>query len=189
MTSVKPIRYEIFRLIQKYEPNNVSNLDDLMKKYKYKENELLKHLCIKYKTKYKHIKLKHINKVYLMDKVIGSGASCVVKSCKRKKDNKKYAIKIINKNELDNDDIIVLESEVKIIRLLSHKNIVKLHDVYESKTHLYLILDLCRGGTLFDRIIEFGHFSEKLSKKIFKQMLLALQYLHKRFIVHRDLKV
>ncbi|ETO04605.1 hypothetical protein RFI_32791 [Reticulomyxa filosa] len=100
-----------------------------------------------------------------------------------------FALKIINKKNLDKDDLAILDREVKIMRIVHHDNIVKLHNVFDSKSKMCLVLDLLDGGELFDRIIEQGHFTEKNAAHCFGQLVMALDYLHQRQIAHRDLKV
>ncbi|KAK0153268.1 Calcium/calmodulin-dependent protein kinase type 1 [Merluccius polli] len=72
--------------------------------------------------------------------------------------------------------------------LLKHANIVSLEDIFESKSHLYLVMQLVSGGELFDRIIEKGFYTEKDASKLIQQILDAVKYLHDMGIVHRDLK-
>jgi calcium-dependent protein kinase len=75
---------------------------------------------------------------------------------------------------------------------LDHPNIIKLYEVYETEEYFYLIMELCSGGELFERIItniENGKpFTEEQAAMIFQQMMSAINYCHKNNIVHRDLK-
>jgi len=113
----------------------------------------------------------------------------VVRKCKHRKTGELFALKVINKKNLDKDDLSILDSEVAVMRIVAHEYIVKMHDVYDSKSKMCLVLDLLEGGELFDRIIEHGHFTEKNAAECFGQLISALEYLHKRHIAHRDLKV
>jgi serine/threonine protein kinase len=74
---------------------------------------------------------------------------------------------------------------------LDHPNIVRLEEVYESETEIYLVQELCLGGELFDRLDEQPdyHYTEAQCARLVKQMLCAVRYLHSRGIIHRDLKV
>jgi len=74
------------------------------------------------------------------------------------------------------------------MRQVHHSNIIKMHDIFDSRSKMCLVLDLMEGGELFDRIIEKGHFSEKDAAQSFVEMVRALEYLHAKKIVHRDLK-
>ena len=189
MTSVEHIRTRLVEIINKHEPTKIDSVDALMKKWKGKENDLLKTLCDKYQEPYSKMKPRQIKSVYSIGGKLGTGGFAVVRKCKRRSDGKVFALKVINKKNLDKDDLVVLDSEVAIMRVVSHANIVRLYDVFDSRSKMCLVLDLLEGGELFDRIIEVGHFSEKIAAKAFAQMVGALQYLHKKQIVHRDLKV
>jgi calcium-dependent protein kinase len=74
---------------------------------------------------------------------------------------------------------------------LDHPNIVRLEEVYESPTEIYLVQELCLGGELFDRLDEQPdyHYTEAECANLVKQMLSAVRYLHSKGIIHRDLKV
>ena len=65
---------------------------------------------------------------------------------------------------------------------------LKLYEYFEDDKHIYLITELCKGGELFDKILEEECFSEKQAAKIFKQILTSLNYCHQNGIAHRDLK-
>ena len=66
---------------------------------------------------------------------------------------------------------------------------MKLADLYETDTHYFLVLQLITGGELFDRIVELVHYSEKDASEIVKKIVLGIQHLHEKNVVHRDLKV
>ncbi|ETO17672.1 hypothetical protein RFI_19648 [Reticulomyxa filosa] len=121
--------------------------------------------------------------------MIISGGFAIVRKCKDKTTKEFYALKIINKKNLDKAGLTLLDREVNIMRQVTHENIVKLHNVFDSRTKMCLVLDLLEGGELFDRIIEQGHFSENNAAHCFGQLVTALNYLHQKQIVHRDLKV
>lgn len=65
---------------------------------------------------------------------------------------------------------------------------IKLYEYFEDEENVYLVNELCTGGELFDRIIKNEYFNEEMAAKIFKQILMALNYCHQVNIVHRDLK-
>ena len=85
-----------------------------------------------------------------------------------------------------------LMREVNLMIKLDHPNIIKLYEVYENEKYIYLIMELCTGGELFDRIVENTEngkpFTEKQAANLFRQMMSAINYCHKNGIVHRDLK-
>ncbi|CAG2255016.1 CAMK1 [Mytilus edulis] len=81
-----------------------------------------------------------------------------------------------------------LENEIRVLQRLDHPNIVKLLDVFEDKSHVYLVMELVTGGELFDRIVEKGSYTEKDASDLIRQILEAVDYMHDRGVVHRDLK-
>ena len=74
---------------------------------------------------------------------------------------------------------------------VDHPNIVGLLDIYETSRKVYLVMELMTGGELFDRIVERypNGYSEAMASALIKKVVSALQYLHRKGIVHRDLKV
>ena len=77
------------------------------------------------------------------------------------------------------------------VHQLDHPNIVRLEEVYENESEIYLVQELCLGGELFDRLDEQPdyHYTEAQCARLVKQMLCAVRYLHSKGIIHRDLKV
>ena len=78
--------------------------------------------------------------------------------------------------------------EISILKKLDHPNILKLYEVFEDDKRYYLVTELCKGGELFDEIINKVQFSEKEAATIVQQILQAVAYCHSLGIVHRDLK-
>lgn len=74
---------------------------------------------------------------------------------------------------------------------LDHPNIVRLEEVYESHSEIYLVQEVCKGGELFDRLDEQPdyHYTEAQCARLVKQMLSSVRYIHNKGIIHRDLKV
>jgi calcium/calmodulin-dependent protein kinase I len=130
---------------------------------------------------------KDIKDFYEFGKTLGVGSFAIVKECVNKKDKKSYAVKIIDKKHIEGQEAMI-QSEVSVIKKLSHPNIICLKEFYESERDIYLVTDLAKGGELFDRIIEKGSFTEKDASILVKQILEAVNYMHKKNIVHRDLK-
>lgn len=96
------------------------------------------------------------------------------------------AVKTISKSKVRN--VKRFKQEISIMKSLDHPNIIKLFETFEDHKNVYLVMELCRGGELFDRIIEQGYFSEAYACSLMRCILAALFYLHKHGIVHRDLK-
>lgn len=128
-----------------------------------------------------------------MAAVLGEGSFGVVRKCKNKQTGEICALKTIDKSKLP-DNAIQLRREIDILLDVDHPHIIKLYDVYEDETSIYLVSELCSGGELYDRVIEKtkskeGHFSEFTAARIIKNILSAIQYCHdEKQIVHRDLK-
>uniref|UniRef100_A0A665W986 Calcium/calmodulin-dependent protein kinase type 1-like n=1 Tax=Echeneis naucrates TaxID=173247 RepID=A0A665W986_ECHNA len=111
----------------------------------------------------------------------------VVVLAEEKRTQRLVAIKCIPKKALEGKENSI-ENEIAVLHKIKHGNIVSLEEIFESKSHLYLVMQLVSGGELFDRIIEKGFYTEKDASKLIQQILDAVKYLHDMGIVHRDLK-
>ncbi len=80
------------------------------------------------------------------------------------------------------------ENELTIFSHLDHRCILKQFETFESSTHVYLIVEYMKGGTLMDRIKAGEHFSEREIAKMMRCVFEGLAYCHSRNIIHRDLK-
>ncbi|XP_075288915.1 calcium/calmodulin-dependent protein kinase type 1 isoform X1 [Opisthocomus hoazin] len=128
-----------------------------------------------------------IGRIYDFREVLGTGAFSEVVLAEEKATRKLVAIKCIAKKALEGKETGI-ENEIAALRKIKHPNIVALDDIYESGTHLYLIMQLVSGGELFDRIVEKGFYTERDASALIRQILDAVKYLHDMGIVHRDLK-
>lgn len=72
--------------------------------------------------------------------------------------------------------------------LSGHPNVVKLVNVFEDKRNVHIVMELCSGGELFDRIVKRGHYSEKNAAQIIRTIVEVVQHCHSMGVVHRDLK-
>jgi len=129
-----------------------------------------------------------VGKYYDIQKKLGTGSFAVVKKAVRKNDGKEFAIKVINKSKLNADELAVVHDEVEIMHKINHPNCVALFEMFETKTKLYMVMELLTGGELFDRIVSKGSYSEKEASNVIKSVASAIQYLHQSGVVHRDLK-
>jgi len=124
--------------------------------------------------------------------VLGSGISGLVRLVTHKATGVKYAVKCLDLGLVDTEDGLArLREEIFIMCQLDHPNIVRLEEVYESHSEIYLVQELCLGGELFDRLDEQPdyHYTESECARLVKQMLCAVRYLHSKGIIHRDLKL
>lgn len=124
--------------------------------------------------------------------VLGSGISGVVRLVTHHATGVKYAVKCLDLGLVDTEEgLMQLREEIFIMCELDHPNIVRLEEVYESHSEIYLVQELCVGGELFDRLDEQPdyHYTEAECAHLIKQMLCAVRYLHSKGIIHRDLKL
>ncbi|XP_069820789.1 calcium/calmodulin-dependent protein kinase type IV isoform X1 [Dendropsophus ebraccatus] len=121
---------------------------------------------------------------YELESELGRGATSVVYRCRQKGTQKPYAVKMLKKTV----DKKIVRTEIGVLLRLSHPNIIKLKEIFETPTEISLVLELVTGGELFDRIVEKGYYSERDAADAVKQILEAVAYLHENGIVHRDLK-
>eukprot|EP00483_Globobulimina_turgida_P000478 UN00478 len=133
---------------------------------------------------------KKFNESYELGEQIGVGSFAVVNKCYRKNDSAEFAVKILNKYFLSDKELIGLRNEIKILRKIAHKNIIKLIDVFDDGQNVFMVLELCNGKDLFDEIVSTKqkHFSEKKSAEIIHALSSGLQHLHEKGAIHRDIK-
>lgn len=124
--------------------------------------------------------------------VLGSGVSGLVRLVTHKATGVQYAVKCLDLGLVGTKEgLAQLREEIFIMCQLDHPNIVRLEEVYESHSEIYLVQELCLGGELFDRLDEQPdyHYTESECARLVKQMLSAVRYLHSKGIIHRDLKL
>ena len=124
------------------------------------------------------------------NQVLGEGQFGTTFLVTHKRTGAKAACKAIAKRKLVNvDDVEDVRREVSILHHLSgHPNIVGLLAAYEGTKHVYIVMDFCSGGELFDRIVERGHYSEKDASEVFRTMVRTIAHCHSLGVMHRDLK-
>ena len=121
---------------------------------------------------------------------IGKGAYGKVKLASKIDSEEVFAIKIISKEPLDPRSETRLRREITILKILSHENIVKLKDIFETPKKLYIITEYVQGGSLFSWLKSKGFkIDEKTSKILIHQIASAVSYLHSYGICHRDIKL
>uniref|UniRef100_A0AAY4DKW5 Protein kinase domain-containing protein n=1 Tax=Denticeps clupeoides TaxID=299321 RepID=A0AAY4DKW5_9TELE len=121
---------------------------------------------------------------YELEAELGRGATSVVYRCCQKGTQKPYAVKLLKKTV----DKKIVRTEIGVLLRLSHPNIIKLKEIFETPAEISLVLELVTGGELFDRVVEKGYYSERDAADAVKQVLEAVAYLHENGVVHRDLK-
>jgi len=133
---------------------------------------------------------KTFTEVYSVIKEIGSGSYGRVYRVKNRVTGDTRACKQLTKGRIANTEKFKLEIDLMI--QMDHPNIIKLYEVFEDNRYIYLIMEECTGGELFDKIISRiqnkNLFSEKEAANLFSQMMSAVCYCHSQGICHRDLK-
>ncbi|RXN04471.1 serine threonine- kinase DCLK2-like isoform X4 [Labeo rohita] len=124
---------------------------------------------------------------YKIGKVIGDGNFAVVKECVERATGKEFALKIIDKNKCRGKEHLI-ENEVAVLRRVKHPNIIMLIEEVDTPTELYLVMELVKGGDLFDAITSSTKYTERDASVMVFNLAAALKYLHRMCIVHRDIK-
>jgi len=119
-------------------------------------------------------------------KKLGEGSYGAVCKARHKVTQAVRAVKSISKAQMKN--LERFHQEIAIMKMMDHPNICKLFESFEDVRSLYLVMELCTGGELFDRIIEVGHFTEVQAAITMQHMFRAIYYMHQSHVCHRDLK-
>lgn len=125
---------------------------------------------------------------YSVGSVLGEGSSAKVYAATHNGTGDEFAIKWIDKNGDMNDDAS-MAAELAILKGLHHTNIVNLHEVFESESTLWLVMEKVDGGELLGYLEELNHLSEAYVRDIAKQLCTGLHYIHSSGVVHRDIKL
>ena len=127
--------------------------------------------------------------LYDLEETIGEGHFAVVKLARHVFTGEKVAVKVIDKTKLDDVSKSHLFQEVRCMKLVQHPNVVRLYEVIDTQTKLYLILELGDGGDMYDYIMKHTNgLEEGKARLYFRQIVEAISYCHKLHVVHRDLK-
>lgn len=122
----------------------------------------------------------------ITDEIIGEGGYCVVHRGVDRRTGDAVAVKMLSKMETPAREFW---TEVDVLRTAGkHPNIVELRDVFETEDYWYIVQDLASHGELFDELVANGAYSEKQASESVRELCDALQYLHRKGIVHGDIK-
>ncbi|KAJ0258790.1 CBL-interacting serine/threonine-protein kinase 22 [Hirschfeldia incana] len=125
---------------------------------------------------------------YDLGNLLGSGAFAKVYQAEDlHNDRESVAIKVVQKKRLKDGLTAHVKREISVMRRLRHPHIVLLSEVLATKTKIYFVMELAKGGELFSRVSS-NRFTEGLSRKYFRQLISAVRYCHARGVYHRDLK-
>ena len=134
-------------------------------------------------------KSKDVLSEYNIIKLIEKGTFSIVKLGENKITKEKVAIKIMEKNQIINqDDKNRIDREIQMLKSLNHENVIKIYNILEDSKRFYIIMEYCENGELFNRIVEKKQLSEDESALFYYQLINGLEYIHKNNIIHRDLK-
>ncbi|GAV90516.1 Pkinase domain-containing protein/EF_hand_5 domain-containing protein [Cephalotus follicularis] len=127
---------------------------------------------------------------YDLGRELGRGEFGITYLCTDVNTGDKYACKSISKKKLRTAvDIEDVRREVKIMKHLpKHPNIVSLKDAFEDDSDVHIVMELCEGGELFDRIVARGHYTERAAAAVMRTIVEVVQMCHKHGVMHRDLK-
>uniref|UniRef100_A0AAR2KYG1 non-specific serine/threonine protein kinase n=1 Tax=Pygocentrus nattereri TaxID=42514 RepID=A0AAR2KYG1_PYGNA len=124
---------------------------------------------------------------YKVGRMIGDGNFAVVRECVERSTGREYALKIINKGKCRGKEHMI-QNEVSILRRVKHPNIVLLIEEMDTYNELYLVMELVKGGDLFDAITSTNKYTERDASGMLYNLASAIKYLHSLNIVHRDIK-
>ena len=120
---------------------------------------------------------------------LGEGIFGSVKLGVEKKTKERVAIKIIKKKKAKPSDIELVRTEIDVMKLCHHPNVVHLLDHFENAEYIFIVMEYIRGGRLTDYMKEKKfNFSEKRAAELIYEIAVGVKYLHKYGIIHRDLK-
>ncbi|XP_024392471.1 SNF1-related protein kinase catalytic subunit alpha KIN11 isoform X3 [Physcomitrium patens] len=124
---------------------------------------------------------------YRLGKTLGIGAFSKVKSAIHILTGQKVAIKIINKEKMkDMEDKV--RRELKIMQIVTHPHVVRLYEIIETFSDIYVVMEYVESGDLFDFIVLHGRLHEDDARHFFQQLIAGVEYCHRNRVVHRDLK-
>ncbi|KAL3738242.1 hypothetical protein ACJRO7_019723 [Eucalyptus globulus] len=134
--------------------------------------------------------MEDVRATYVFGRELGRGQFGVTYLVTHKETKQQFACKSIAARKLVNkDDIEDVRREVQIMHhLTGHRNIVELKGAYEDKHSVNLLMELCAGGELFDRIIAKGHYTERAAANLCRQIVTVVHNCHTMGVMHRDLK-
>ena len=131
----------------------------------------------------------------VLTKSLGKGSFGEVFLTKKAKGPGLYATKRMGRAEYEKpENYKRLANEISILKGINHPNIVKLIEVKKTKNHIYIVTEFCNGGSLFEKLNKYikakrKAFSEEIVQYLMRQLVSAINYLHKNKIIHRDLKL
>ncbi|GBG84055.1 hypothetical protein CBR_g37930 [Chara braunii] len=135
-------------------------------------------------------KTENLKDLFVLGKELGRGQFGITFLCTEKRTGKQYACKSIRKRKLvQSEDVEDVKREIRIMHhLTGHPNIVTFQGAYEDSNDVHLVMELCEGGELFERIVQRGHYSEKAAAGLIRTIVGVVEQCHSLGVMHRDLK-
>uniref|UniRef100_A0A8C0GY30 non-specific serine/threonine protein kinase n=1 Tax=Chelonoidis abingdonii TaxID=106734 RepID=A0A8C0GY30_CHEAB len=139
-------------------------------------------------------KQKHDGRVkighYALGDTLGVGTFGKVKIGEHQLTGHKVAVKILNRQKIRSLDVVgKIKREIQNLKLFRHPHIIKLYQVISTPTDFFMVMEYVSGGELFDYICKHGRVSDNAeARRLFQQILSAVDYCHRHMVVHRDLK-
>ncbi|XP_061658228.1 5'-AMP-activated protein kinase catalytic subunit alpha-1 isoform X1 [Syngnathoides biaculeatus] len=138
-------------------------------------------------------KAKHEGRVkighYILGDTLGVGTFGKVKVGQHELTKHQVAVKILNRQKIRSLDVVgKIRREIQNLKLFRHPHIIKLYQVISTPTDIFMVMEYVSGGELFDHICKNGKLEEKESRRLFQQIISAVDYCHRHMVVHRDLK-
>jgi serine/threonine protein kinase len=125
---------------------------------------------------------------FVGDEKLGSGAFGDVYLIKNRDTGRLAAVKVQKKSGMQEEDKLAVLEEVRIMKLLKHRNIVQFIDFFDEEDNMYVVIEYLAGGTMFDRVVKKDHYNEKEARDLIYIFLKAVQHCHDRNVIHRDIK-
>ena len=128
---------------------------------------------------------------YDLKEEIGVGSTSKCYRCIRKSDKKEFACKLIDKRQVEVKFSGLLEQffvEIKVLKALKHPNIIHIEDSFETPDRIYMVMEMMKGGELFDYVVEKGTLSEEEASVLVRKITSAVAHMHDIGVIHRDLK-
>ncbi|TMW92295.1 hypothetical protein EJD97_013232 [Solanum chilense] len=125
---------------------------------------------------------------YELGRLLGQGTFAKVHHARDVKTSMNVAIKIIDKEKIVKVGMIdQIKCEISAMKLVRHSNIVQLYEVMASKKKIYCVMEYVKGGELYNKVSK-GKLKEDVARKLFQQLISAIDFCHSRGVYHRDLK-
>lgn len=132
---------------------------------------------------------RRIEDYYELGESLGEGAFATVVMGLDRVTLERFAVKVIEKRPNDELGLQFVWRELNVMKSVNHPNIVRTYDIFDTASHLYIVLEYMPGGTLGEIVKRVGRFSEEQARPILFDILNGVAYLHEKSIVHRDLKL